>query len=217
MNICIHPWLNHCLIFLFIPKSFKHHRSPFINNIPFSQGILFFHSNDPTYHILLHLLCEDSMGSYTFNHIVISCAIFFILDILYYYVGVGIYEFTNKDTPPVHLNWLFQIPLWGVPHVGLYGFSFLPLLQQPTDIGSSIGVVDYLGYTIKYIWVGHVWHFYHELSLRSGDQNNPIKIISEDVDMLTMIFDFIPATMGCVLTLPMSVWPSVRCFKEVLR
>ena len=64
--------------------------------------------------------------------------------------------------------------------------------------------------------MGHVGHFYHGLSLRSGNQSNLRKIIFEYVDIITTIFDFIPATMGYVLTLPMSVWPSGGGVKEVL-
>ena len=42
-------------------------------------------------------------------------------------------------------------------------------------------------------------------------------IIFEDVDLLTLIFGFSPTTMDYVLTLTMSVWPSGRGVKEILR
>ena len=63
---------------------------------------------------------------------------------------------------------------------------------------------------------GHVHRLDHELSLQSGDQSNLRTIIFEDVDLLSLIFDFNSTTMGCVYTLPTSVWPAGSGIKEVI-
>ena len=64
---------------------------------------------------------------------------------------------------------------------------------------------------------GHVHHLDHDLSLQPGYQSNFRTIVFEDVDILTLIFYFNSTTMGCIMTLTMSVWIDGRSTKEVLR